>query len=202
MAVFPDQVGAFARLSAGFSSGCDPLPNQYSGRYIRLEKLLGVDDADVGAAGEREDVVRRGRGRQRIHRRAALDLGAGRRARGGTAATAAATGSDERQRDNAAAYRQGHPAAEPRGSAASLLLWGWPHGRGSFLHGEPPGASMRRRAPTRKGVPLIMVHRGLDTAHGSLQGAGGTPGHTGTQHCPRQHCVLHLAVLLTTTITM
>jgi len=38
VAVFPDQVGVFARLSEGFISGCDPLPNQYIGRYIRLVK--------------------------------------------------------------------------------------------------------------------------------------------------------------------
>jgi hypothetical protein len=48
-----------------------------------------------------------------------------------------------------------------------------------------------------------MVHRGPDTAHGNLQGGPNwTPDHAGAQHCPWQHCVLHLAVLLTTTITM
>ncbi len=40
MAVFPDHVGAFARLSEPFISGCDPSPNQYSGRYISWAKLL------------------------------------------------------------------------------------------------------------------------------------------------------------------
>jgi len=46
-----------------------------------------------------------------------------------------------------------------------------------------------------------MVRRGPDPAPGSLQrGPNGTPGHTGAQHCPRQHYVLHLAVLLTTTM--
>jgi len=44
---------------------------------------------------------------------------------------------------------------------------------------------------------LILVRRGPDTAHGSLQhGPNGAPDHAGAQHCPRQHCVLHLAVLL------
>jgi hypothetical protein len=48
-----------------------------------------------------------------------------------------------------------------------------------------------------------MAHRALDTAHGSLRGGrNGAPDHAGAQHCPRQHCILHLAVLLTTTITM
>ena len=42
MTVFPDQVGSFARLSEGFSSGFDPLPNQYSGRYISWEKVFSV----------------------------------------------------------------------------------------------------------------------------------------------------------------
>jgi hypothetical protein len=42
VAVCPDQVGAFARLSEGFISGCDPLPNQYSGRYIRLVKYAAL----------------------------------------------------------------------------------------------------------------------------------------------------------------
>jgi len=42
VAVFPDQVGSFARLILVFSSGCDPVPNQYSGRYIRLAKLLAL----------------------------------------------------------------------------------------------------------------------------------------------------------------
>ena len=39
MAVLPDQVGAFARLSEGFISGWAPSPNQYSGRYISWAKL-------------------------------------------------------------------------------------------------------------------------------------------------------------------
>jgi len=34
VAVFPDQLGALARLSDPFSNGCPLLPNQYSGRYI------------------------------------------------------------------------------------------------------------------------------------------------------------------------
>ncbi len=42
VAVLPDQVGTFARLSEGFSSGWDPLPNQYSGRYIRLVKYAAL----------------------------------------------------------------------------------------------------------------------------------------------------------------
>jgi len=42
-----------------------------------------------------------------------------------------------------------------------------------------------------------MVRRGLDPAHGSLpRGPNRTPDHAGAQHCPRQHYVLHLAVLL------
>ena len=42
VAVLPDQVGAFARLSEGLISGWDPLPNQYIGRYIRLVKYAAL----------------------------------------------------------------------------------------------------------------------------------------------------------------
>ena len=38
--MFPDQVGMPARLSDELISGVEPLPNQYIGRNIRLEKLL------------------------------------------------------------------------------------------------------------------------------------------------------------------
>jgi len=48
-----------------------------------------------------------------------------------------------------------------------------------------------------------MVRRGRGTARGSLRrGRNGKPGHASAQHCPLQHYALHLAVLLTTTITM
>ena len=37
---FPDQRGGSARLSERLSRGCAPSPNQYSGRYIRLENVF------------------------------------------------------------------------------------------------------------------------------------------------------------------
>ena len=36
----PLKVGGVARLSEGFSVGAAPVPNQYSGRYIKYPKYL------------------------------------------------------------------------------------------------------------------------------------------------------------------